>query len=168
MIPVSLYYKQHTGLWNHFLQWEVLTHKRYAMPFHMYYKLCELIKEYMCTGHSVQRCSHLRCYNPMLLVANLANTNDAKNLKIIETLGWHMGTHLRVLSESYLMDANMTKVASVLEGLTTQGSDDFFQNFARDRPMLFSKSQRTDRKWDLRGDYKSPCRAFEVMSPDLE
>ena len=44
----------------------------------------------------------------MLLVANLANTNDAKNLKIIETLGWHMGTHLRVLSESYLMDANMT------------------------------------------------------------
>ena len=43
----------------------------------------------------------------MLLVANLANKNDAKNtLKWLKP--WHMGTHLRVLSESYPINTNMT------------------------------------------------------------
>ena len=43
----------------------------------------------------------------MLLVANLANT---KRCKITEKLlkPWQMGTHLRVLSESYPMNTNMT------------------------------------------------------------
>ena len=42
-----------------------------------------------------------------LLVANLAN---AKRGKRPENLlkPWHMGTHLRELSESYLMNINMT------------------------------------------------------------
>ena len=53
----------------------------------------------------------------MLLVANLANTrwcktqNNLKKLthkswKMTET--WHMGTHERVLDESYPMNTNMT------------------------------------------------------------
>ena len=46
----------------------------------------------------------------VLLIANLANTNDEKNTKndrkMTETL--HMGTHLRVLSEGYPMNASMT------------------------------------------------------------
>ena len=40
----------------------------------------------------------------MLLVINLANKNDAKKwLK-----PWHMGTYLRALNESYLINTNMT------------------------------------------------------------
>ena len=49
-------------------------------------------------------------FNPyyMLLVANLANTSYAKRNadKMMETLAY--GTHLRVLSESYPMNTNMT------------------------------------------------------------
>ena len=68
----------------------------------------------------------------MLLVANLANTKWCKNPE--KWLNpWHMGTHLRVLYESYPMITNMTgfrsfskifaslcfgwKIASALEGL---------------------------------------------------
>ena len=41
----------------------------------------------------------------MLVVANFAFIqNDAKN----NWKPWHMGNHLRVLSESYLMNINMT------------------------------------------------------------
>ena len=43
----------------------------------------------------------------MLLVANFANTKWCKNaVKLLKP--WYMGTHLRVLSESYLMNTNMT------------------------------------------------------------
>ena len=43
----------------------------------------------------------------MLLVANLANKNDAEKAeKRLKPL--HMGTHLRALSESYPMNTNMT------------------------------------------------------------
>ena len=65
-----------------------------------------------------------------LLLANLANTKGFKNPET-SLKPWHMGTHLRVLSESYLMSTNMTafrwftkilhswtKVASALEGLS--------------------------------------------------
>ena len=41
----------------------------------------------------------------MLAVANLANTKWCKKT---EKKLWHIGTHLRVFSESYLMDTNMT------------------------------------------------------------
>ena len=68
----------------------------------------------------------------MLLVANLTNTKWCKkSWKWLQP--WHMGTHLRVLMESYPMNTNMTglkwftknlcvivlwtKVASALEGL---------------------------------------------------
>ena len=44
----------------------------------------------------------------MLLVANLANTKYFKK-------PWHMGTHLRVLSESYQMNTNMTGFRWVFE-----------------------------------------------------
>ena len=44
----------------------------------------------------------------MLLVANLANTELSKNLKKL-LKPWHMGTYLRVLSESYPMNTNMTE-----------------------------------------------------------
>ena len=67
-----------------------------------------------------------------LLVANFANTKWCKKTrKWLKP--WHIGTHLRVLSESYLMNTNMTgfgwlsryrcilvlwtKVARALEGL---------------------------------------------------
>ena len=43
----------------------------------------------------------------MLLVANWAIQNDAKDLeKCLKP--WHMGTHLIVLSESYLLNTNTT------------------------------------------------------------
>ena len=43
----------------------------------------------------------------MLLVANLTNKKSCKTPeKWLKT--WHSGTHLRVLSESYLMNTNMT------------------------------------------------------------
>ena len=43
----------------------------------------------------------------MLLVTNLTNTNRCKKPeKWLKP--WHMGTHLRVLSESYPMNTNMT------------------------------------------------------------
>ena len=43
----------------------------------------------------------------MLLVANLAKYKMLqKNLKLPKP--WHMGTHLRVLGESYPMNTNMT------------------------------------------------------------
>ena len=43
----------------------------------------------------------------MLLVTNLANYKMMqKSEKVLNP--WHMGTHLRVLSESYLMNTNMT------------------------------------------------------------
>ena len=43
----------------------------------------------------------------MLLVANGANTKwFKKSENLLEP--WHMGTHLRVLSESYVMNTNMT------------------------------------------------------------
>ena len=42
----------------------------------------------------------------MLLAANFANTKSCKRTeKCLKP--WQMGTHLRVLSESYLMNANM-------------------------------------------------------------
>ena len=45
----------------------------------------------------------------MLQVADFANTKWCKNVK--EWLKpWHMDTHLRVLSESYLMNTNMTGI----------------------------------------------------------
>ena len=44
--------------------------------------------------------------NIMLLVACLANQNDTKNLRYDKP--WHMGTHLRVLGESFPMNTNMT------------------------------------------------------------
>ena len=70
---------------------------------------------------------------PMLLVANLSNTKMCKNPeKLLKP--WHMGTHLIVLCESFLMNTNKTgfqwfskifsilvlwtKIASALEGLT--------------------------------------------------
>ena len=43
----------------------------------------------------------------MLLVANFANSNWCKNADKGLNL-WHVGTHLRVLSESYPMNTNMT------------------------------------------------------------
>ena len=46
----------------------------------------------------------------MLLLANLANTkiqNDAKKHEK-RLIPWHMGTHLRVIGGSYLMNTNMT------------------------------------------------------------
>ena len=43
----------------------------------------------------------------MLVVANLTNANDAKNLK---NDFWHMGTYLRVLHEGYQMSTNMTGI----------------------------------------------------------
>ena len=43
----------------------------------------------------------------MLPVANLANTKLCKKpAKLLKP--WHTGTHLRVLSESYPMNTNMT------------------------------------------------------------
>ena len=43
----------------------------------------------------------------MLLVANFAH--GKKNGKITEPLaGWHMGTHRKVLDESYPMNTNIT------------------------------------------------------------
>ena len=70
----------------------------------------------------------------MLLVTNLANTKLCiKPDKCLKP--WQMGTHLKVLSEGYLMNTNKTgfgcfykdlcflvlwtKVASALEGLTS-------------------------------------------------
>ena len=44
----------------------------------------------------------------MLLVANLAKTKRCKKTWKMTQKPWHMGTHLRVLSESYLMNTNMT------------------------------------------------------------
>ena len=42
----------------------------------------------------------------MLLMADLDNTNDAKNLE--KRLNpWHMGAYLRVLSNSYPMNTNI-------------------------------------------------------------
>ena len=50
----------------------------------------------------------------MLVVANLANTKCSKKLeKIIKP--WHIGTHMRVLSESFPMDTIMTGVRWFLE-----------------------------------------------------
>ena len=43
----------------------------------------------------------------MLLLANLANTKWCKNPKKW-LKPWHMGTHLRVFSESYQINTNMT------------------------------------------------------------
>ena len=73
--------------------------------------------------------------------------NDAQTRKMT----WHMGTHLRVLSESYLMNTNMTgfmwfskifvtqwfglKVASALEGLIVKykpNSYTFIKCYTRD------------------------------------
>ena len=66
----------------------------------------------------------------MLLVANWTIQNDAKNLENDGSILSHGYTHLRVLSESYPMNTNMTgfkrfsfifalesEVASALEGL---------------------------------------------------
>ena len=60
----------------------------------------------------------------MLVVANLANTKCGKKLKIYCNPGG-LGTHLRVISESYPKNTNMTgfrffwttKVAMALKGL---------------------------------------------------
>ena len=55
----------------------------------------------------------------MLLVANLANTKWCKTREIW-LKPWHMGIHMRVLSESYPMNTILvlwTKVASALEGI---------------------------------------------------
>ena len=52
----------------------------------------------------------------MLLVANLANTKSGKKPgKLLKP--WHMGTHLRVLSESYLMNNNMARFLKVFASL---------------------------------------------------
>ena len=72
-------------------------------------------------------------YNPltlMLLVAKLANTNLCKNPEK-SLKPWHIGTHIKGLSESYPMSTNMAgfrwfskifgfwmKVALALEGLS--------------------------------------------------
>ena len=64
----------------------------------------------------------------MLLVANLAYTKWCKRKPVIRLKPWHMGTHLRVLTERYLMNTNLVfknlcvlvlwlNVASALEGL---------------------------------------------------
>ena len=42
----------------------------------------------------------------MLQVANLANTKSSENTKKL-LRPWHMGTYLRVLSESFPMNTNM-------------------------------------------------------------
>ena len=48
-------------------------------------------------------------WTPMLLVANIANTKWCK--KPANWLKpWHVGTHLRVLSETYLMNTNRVKL----------------------------------------------------------
>ena len=44
-------------------------------------------------------------FNLMLLVANLANKNDARKLEN----DWHNGSHLGVLSESYVMNTSMLR-----------------------------------------------------------
>ena len=54
--------------------------------------------------HSEQRIKGLTL---MLLVANLPIQNDAKSMKN-SPKPWHMGTHLKVLTESFLMSTNMT------------------------------------------------------------
>ena len=42
----------------------------------------------------------------LLVVAIFVNKNHSRMLVMTEP--WHIGTHLRVLSESYLMNTNMT------------------------------------------------------------
>ena len=53
-----------------------------------------------CAGASV-------LLTPMLLVANLTNTKRCKKRKK-GLQPWHMGAHLRVLSQGYPMNTNMT------------------------------------------------------------
>ena len=43
----------------------------------------------------------------MLLVTNLTNTKICEKRKTLKP--WHMCTHLRVLSENYPMNTNMTR-----------------------------------------------------------
>ena len=43
----------------------------------------------------------------MLLVAKLANTKECKNHEKTPK-PWHMGTHVKALSESFQMSTNMT------------------------------------------------------------
>ena len=50
---------------------------------------------------------HMGALTLMLLVANLANTKVCKKAEIL-LKPWHMGSHLRVLSNSFLMNTNMT------------------------------------------------------------
>ena len=61
-------------------------------------------------GEGTGKCgesSHSQVLTLMLLVANLSIQNDAKkNEKLLKP--WHMGTHLRMLSESYPMNTNKT------------------------------------------------------------
>ena len=44
----------------------------------------------------------------VLLVTNCANAKWCKNRKMTEK-PWYMGTHLRVLSKGYLINANMRR-----------------------------------------------------------
>ena len=44
----------------------------------------------------------------MLLLANLANKKDAKNIFENVFKSWNIGTHLRVFGESFPMNTSMT------------------------------------------------------------
>ena len=52
----------------------------------------------------------LKSLNLMLLVANLANTNDAKNLKNDWTPGTWVFIYKSVFNESYLINTSMTEL----------------------------------------------------------
>ena len=54
----------------------------------------------------------------MLLVANFANTKSHKKAKIWPK-PWHMGAHMRALSESYPMNINMTAFRRFLKIFVT-------------------------------------------------
>ena len=108
---------------------------------------------------------------PMLLVANCTNTkwweNPEKLLK-----PWHMGTHLKVLSESYPMNSNITglrwfsvifvslhvlwtNVASALKGLKTSEYRKFIVLLnLQYRHLTSAPVDRTSANACL---YKTPC-----------
>ena len=58
-------------------------------------------------GTGIKATDHLRVFPFMLPVANLANTKWCKKAEKLRK-PWHMGTHLRVLNESFPMNTKMT------------------------------------------------------------
>ena len=80
----------------------------------------------------------------MLLVANFADTKWCKKVgKCLKH--WHMGTHLKVLGESYLMNTNMTGIRWLSKIVASFGFGWLLSSLRIGRVKIVKKFDRHDR-----------------------